>query len=94
MNKKNNSFDLINAYKDYDYELYDVITSIQQLNNIAIYHSSCNIFYPGYMEYKLIDYINKKMNLNINYKIYTNWIDLYEILKIFKIRFNKKASIQ
>ena len=59
MNKKNNSFDLINAYKDYDYKLYDVITSIQQLNNIAIYHSSCNIFYPGYMEYKLIDYINK-----------------------------------
>ena len=25
------------------------------------------------------------MNLNINYKIYTNWIDLYEILKILKL---------
>lgn len=93
MNKKNTSFNLINAYQNYDYKLYDLITSIDQLNNIAIYHSSCNIFYPGYMEYKLIDYINKKMNLNINYKIYTNWIDLYEILKIFNIKYSKSLHL-
>ena len=88
MSEKNNTFDIIKEYKNYEFKLYDIINSIQELTNIAIHHTSCNIFYPGYMEYKLINYINKNMNLNINYKIYTNWIDLYEIMKIYNFKYS------
>jgi hypothetical protein len=87
MKKKDNTFDLVQMASDYEYKLYEINSAIDELDEVVIYHQSCNIFYPGYMEFKLIEFLNKKYGLNINYKIYTNWVNLYEILKTYNIKF-------
>ena len=80
--------ELITHMNDYTFDLFTLNSQINDINKKAIYKMKNTIFYPGYMEYELIKFLNEKYNLDINFKIYSDWINLFEIISLYKIKYD------
>ena len=93
-NNNNNNISFL-KYSNFNTLLYSLYSNID--NNITLSYLDektyikNNLFYPKYMHIQLAKYLNNKYKTNIRYKSYTDWINLYEIIK--KYNFNIENTI-